>query len=177
MIVDFSKNHFDLFDLAQRYELDETQLTSKYQTLQRELHPDRFAAATDAEKRWSLQAASLVNEAYQTLKHPLNRATYLLGLNGVSVDEETDTQMDPMFLMQQMELREALGDAEATPDPLKALDSIASELSSGVRNCQTKFADAAEGGDWAAARATVREWQFFDKLKREVKAIESRLDY
>lgn len=176
MIVDFSKNHFDLFDLTQSFEIDESQLTSKYQLLQRELHPDRFAAATGAEKRWSLQAASLVNEAYQTLKQPLDRATYLLGLNGVSVDEETDTQMDPMFLMQQMELREALGDAESASDPLKALDSVSSELSAGVRNCQTQFAQASKSEDWAAARATVREWQFFDKLKREVKAIEARLD-
>jgi len=176
MPVDFSSNHFQLFDLPATFGIDESKLTSQFQTLQRELHPDRFAAATAAEKRWSMQAASLVNEAYQSLSNPLRRATYLLDINGISIDEETDTQMDPMFLMQQMELREAIGDAPDATDPFAALDAVRSDLTAGVNASVERFTVAAGDSDWSAARTVVREWQFFDKLKREVKTLEARLD-
>jgi len=176
MSVDFSNNHFELFDLPITFELNEAKLVSRFQSLQRELHPDRFASATAAEKRWSMQAASLVNEAYQKLTSPLTRATYLLELNNISIDEETDTQMDPMFLMQQMELREAIGDAPDASDPFDALDKVRKTLNEGIQDSSNKFAQAAASNDWDAARTVVREWQFFDKLKRETKALEARLD-
>lgn len=176
MSVDFSNNHFELFDLAVSFNINEAQLSSRFQSLQRELHPDRFASATATEKRWSMQAASLVNEAYQKLTAPLSRASYLLELNNISVDEETDTQMDPMFLMQQMELREEIGDAPDATDPFEALDKVRKSLNEGIEQSSTKFATAAASDDWDSARTVVREWQFFDKLKREVKALEARLD-
>lgn len=176
MSVDFSSNHFELFDLPIAFELNEAQLVSRFQTLQRELHPDRFASATATEKRWSMQAASLVNEAYQKLTSPLTRASYLLELNNISIDEETDTQMDPMFLMQQMELREAMGDAPDAADPFEALDTVRKTLNEGIQESSNKFAAAAASNDWDTARSVVREWQFFDKLKREAKALEARLD-
>ncbi len=176
MSVDFSDNHFQLFDLPVSFVVNQAKLTQRFQALQRELHPDRFASATAAEKRWSMQAASLVNEAYQNLTKPLSRACYLLELNGICIDEETDTQMDSMFLMQQMELREALGDAPEASDPFKALDSIRADLNQGIDSSAARFDAAADSGDWTTARDVVREWQFFDKLKREVKSIEARLD-
>jgi len=176
MSVDFSKNHFELFDLPTVFPVDEAELVARFQTLQRELHPDRFAAASDTEKRWSVQAASLVNEAYQKLSQPLSRAAYLLTLHGIGVDEETDTHMDPMFLMQQMELREAIDDASSAADPFSALEAVSAELREGVNSCTQRFTAAADKSDWPDARLVVREWQFFDKLKREVKSLEARLD-
>lgn len=176
MPVDFSANHFELFDLPVSFGIDESKLIQRFQSLQRELHPDRFASATGAEKRWSMQAASLVNEAYQNLTNPLARAGYLLELNGISIDEETDTQMDPMFLMQQMELREALGDATDAVDPFAALDTVRKTLNTGIDDSTARFENAANDNDWTSARTVVREWQFFDKLKREVRSIEARLD-
>jgi len=180
MSVDFSNNHFELFDLPVGFDIDDAKLTERFQTLQRSLHPDQFAAATGAEKRWSMQASSLVNGAYQSLSDPLTRAAYLLELNGISVDEETDTQMDPMFLMQQMELREAIDDAQSATDPFDALDKVKRELHTGTSGCIERFSAATNvatsTNDWVTARAVVREWQFFKKLGREVKDIEARLD-
>jgi len=176
MPVDFSNNHFELFDLPIAFEVNEAQLAERFQSLQRELHPDKFAAATASEKRWSMQAASLVNEAYQSLSKSLSRANYLLALNGISTDEETDTQMDPGFLMQQMELREAIAEATEAADPYAALDAVRRELQSGINSSTEHFSNAAANNEWTTARSVVREWQFFDKLKREVKSLEARLD-
>ena len=176
MQVDLSKNFFDLFALPLQFPLDEQALVSRFQELQKQLHPDKFASKPAAERRWSMQAASFVNEGYQTLRHDLKRAVYLLQLNDVSVDEETDTHMAPAFLMQQMEYREALEEAESSKDPLASLESVRKQLKSGVREQCEAFERAASDADWDAARTTVRQWQFLDKLSREVKSMEERLD-
>jgi len=89
--LDLSSNYFDLFGLAIRFEIDEPQLAKQFRHLQQQLHPDRFVARPDAERRWSMQAASLVNQAHDTLRNDLSRATYLLEMNGINIDEETDT--------------------------------------------------------------------------------------
>lgn len=176
MRLDLSSNFFDLFGLPVQFPVDSAVLTGSFQELQKQLHPDRFASQPAAERRWSMQAASRVNEGYQTLRNDLRRAVYLLGLNGVSVDEETDTRMAPEFLMEQMEYREALEEAELSEDPQEKLDGIRSRLKKDTGKLADTFEQAAAAPDWEQARTVVRQWQFLDKLAREVKSMEERLD-
>lgn len=176
VIVDLSSDYFDLFGLPRGFSLSDSQLIDRFRELQRQLHPDKFAAAPDAERRWSMQAASHVNEGYQTLSNDLRRASYLLQLNGISLDEETDTQMSPMFLMEQMELREALEAASDATDPDLALDKLRQSLKLKVAEQSEEFAQSVDQENWSTARTVTRQWQFLDKLQREVKAIEERLD-
>ncbi len=176
MQVNFSDNYFALFELPVQFDVNADQIETRYRTLQRVLHPDKFAQGSDAEKRWSMQAASFVNEGYQTLSKPLKRASYLLSLNGISVDEETDTNMSPMFLMEQMELREAIEAAPAAADPFEALDKIKAQLRDSGRATETEFAKASNNNDWQEGRTLVRQWQFLEKLLSEVKFAEAQLD-
>ncbi len=176
MQVDFSSNFFDLFGVDQHFVIDIDSLETRFQDLQKHLHPDRYAALSDAEKRWSMQAASYVNEGYQTLRKDLQRAVYLLKLNDISIDEETDTQMAPQFLMDQMEYREALESATSKSDPFAALDVIRRQLKAGTQEQVDDFTKAAADSDWATARNTVRQWQFLEKLASEVKNTEQELE-
>ena len=176
MSVDLTADHFALFGLERGFGLDGAALTRRYRELQQLLHPDRYVAASDGERRWSVQAAGRVNDAYTTLKAPLARAVYLLSLAGVDIDEETDTRMAPDFLMDQMELREALEEAPGADDPHAALEAVRARLASMERGAAAAFAAAFEREDMAAARVEARQWQFVDKLRREVRDIEARLD-
>src|SRR5437879_12078870 len=81
--MNLNQNHFELFGLPARYAVDAAALDARYRELQREVHPDRFAAASRAEQRVSMQLATRVNEGYQTLKPPLRRAVHVLHLRGV----------------------------------------------------------------------------------------------
>src|SRR5207253_6989345 len=117
------QNHFELFGLAPAFALEAEALERSYRDIQSKVHPDRFAHAGDAERRASLQWTTRVNEAYRTLKIPVERASHILSLQGVDVAFETNTAMPAQFLMQQMELREALENALQTKD-LPGLESL-----------------------------------------------------
>src|ERR671923_2070275 len=116
-------SHFELFGLPARFVVDGEALERSYREIQSRVHPDRFAHAGDAERRASLQWTTRVNEAYRALKNPVQRASHLLELQGVDVGFETNTAMPPDFLMEQMELREALEEATGAKD-LGALDAL-----------------------------------------------------
>jgi molecular chaperone HscB len=97
-MIDFSRNHFELFGLPARFRCDTAALDRAYRTLQTEVHPDRFAAAGEGERRNALQSSARVNEAYRALKDPVSRAQYLLSLRGIDALAETDTALAIDFL-------------------------------------------------------------------------------
>lgn len=164
-MIDFSKNHFQLFDLEPQFQIDLTQLEQRYRTLQVQVHPDKFGSGSDAERRLSMQCSTHVNEAYQTLKTPLNRARYLLTLHDIDTQEETNTAMPTQFLMEQMEWREAISEANQLP----VLEQLSSKLRAAM---QTLLAEVGlridQQHDYAGAAETVRKLRFFDKLREEI---------
>ncbi len=172
-----TKTHFQLFDLPAAFEIDTARLDQHYRQLQAEVHPDRFAAATPAERLHSIQLATRVNEAYQTLKSPLNRARYLLHLHGVDTQEETNTAMPAAFLMQQMEWREAIEEATDAAD-LDALDHLLREMRHEGRKLEQQLhLMLDEQQDFERAAEAVRKLRFLDKVRVEIEqAIETLED-
>src|SRR5262245_28641433 len=163
-------SHFDLFGLAPAFRLESERLEQSYRDIQSKVHPDRFAHAGDAERRASLQWTTRVNEAYRALRDPVQRAKHLLELNGVDVAFETNTAMPPEFLMQQMELREALEDATKTRDGSQ-LDSLRRELGQSRRALEAQIGDTIDAKrDYRGAADLVRKLQFLDKLDAEIDA-------
>jgi len=96
---DFQQNFFQLFGMPEHYRLNNSQLDQQYRALQTQVHPDKFAHLSEAERRVSMQMATRANEAYQTLREPVRRARYLLGLHGVDTQEEINTAMPMDFLI------------------------------------------------------------------------------
>jgi molecular chaperone HscB len=160
-------SHFELFGLAAAFGLETEALERSYREIQSQIHPDRFAHAGDAERRASLQWTTRVNEAYRTLKDPVQRAKHVLELHGVDVGFETNTAMPPEFLMQQMELREALEEAKDAAQ----LDDLRKQLRSSRASLESEIAEAIDAKkDYAGAAGLVRKLQFLDKLDTEIDA-------
>jgi molecular chaperone HscB len=177
MSVDLTRNHFELFGLPVSFDVDGETLALRYRDLQRALHPDRFASASDQERRLSVQQAAQVNEGFQTLKAPLARARYLLELRGLPVDDR-DTSMDPAFLMEQMELREALAEVRDAEDRFLALERVRDNIEMRERllieALRSHFADD-EPGSLEKARQDVRKLQFMQRLLDEAAELEETL--
>jgi molecular chaperone HscB len=170
MTLDFSQNHFELFALPMRFGIDGERLDQAYRGIQAEIHPDKFAHAGDAEQRLSMQWSTRVNEAYQTLRKPFERARYLLQLHGVDAMDAKNTSMPADFLMQQMEWREALQDAQTNRD-MAALQSLERDLKSYSKVLQGHLASLLdEHNNYAEAGDVLRKVRFMDKLLEEIDA-------
>jgi molecular chaperone HscB len=160
-------SHFDLFHLPARFALDLQALEHAYRTVQAQVHPDRFAAAGEAQKRIAMQWATRANEAYRTLRDPLARARYLLALKGFDTGEESNTAMPPDFLMQQMEWREAAAEARAERDA-RALARLREELDEARGGMLDQLERALDAGHYDAGCSLVRKLRFLEKLEEEI---------
>jgi molecular chaperone HscB len=161
------QNHFELFQIPSTFDVDQDRLDSAYREVQGRVHPDRFVNASDAEKRVAMQWATRANEAYQTLRNPMRRARYLCELHGVDLQTESNTAMPMDFLMQQMELREALGDARASKDAA-ALDELDAQVRSEKKSRLAQVGKLLDAGDYTQAAQGVRALMFLDKFADEL---------
>lgn len=179
MSTDLSQNFFALFSLPADYELDRTLLDEHYRELQRTAHPDRYASASDQERRISMQQAARINEGYQILKDPLRRGRYLLELRGHVFKDEHNTTRDPEFLMQQIELREQLGEVRATADPLAEIADLIVSIEKQVRVLGDELSACLARSSEAVPEAAVDlvlKMQFFRKLEAEAAELEADLE-
>jgi len=176
--VNLTQNYFELFSLKVSFTIELAELSEKFRTLQQAVHPDRFANASEQEKRLSVQKAALINEAYQVLKTPQRRARYIIELQGVEFDDQANPVMDPLFLMQQMELRESLSEVKTKDDPEATLDKILSDLKTSRAALLKDIAEQLDNpmtADLDKASLLMHELQFLDKLQSESEAIEEEL--
>lgn len=175
-MASIQQSHFDLFHLPEQFTLDPQALEAAYRTVQTQVHPDRFAAAGDAQKRVAMQWAARANEAYGTLRDPLKRATYLLSLREIDVGAESNTAMEPMFLMQQMEWREQVEDA-AGARSIPALEALLDELRTEARTRFDKLAALLDGGANQPAAEAVRQLMFIERVCAEIATQIERLEH
>jgi molecular chaperone HscB len=174
--MDFTQTHFELFGLPQTYALDRDRLDTAYRELQNAVHPDRFAAQPETDQRLAMQWATQVNEAYQTLKHPVNRGVYLLKLQGIDALDASNTKMAPAFLMQQMEWREAIDEARAGRE-MDALDALSNDLRATHRRIEAQLVELIDSArDFMAASEAVRQLRFMDKLIAEIGDVYEELE-
>lgn len=168
------QEYFSLFGLPERFVIDLVELEAAYRRVQAQVHPDRFAHRPENERRVAMQWATLANEAFRTLKNPVLRARYLLSRQGVELDTERNVGMSQAFLMQQMEWREAVEDAQGDSSELERL---AHELARDERVMLDDLQRALdEDRDLVQASELVRRLMFMEKLRREIDDALSRLE-
>lgn len=175
--ADLTRNFFELFGLPTSFEINIPELTSHYREMQRAVHPDKYTNASDAEKRLSMQMAARVNEGYKILKDPLARSRYLLGLMGIELND-AETSLDHMFLMEQMELREQLGDLLGSNDPEAELQTFKKHLSIRINEILGHISEMFEQGDAENLQQVVdytKKLQFFRRLEEEANELEENL--
>jgi molecular chaperone HscB len=165
--MNLQSNDFELFGVPQRFAQDRAVLDARWKDLQREAHPDKFAAQGAAAQRVAMQWSVRINEAYQRLKDPLKRASYLCELNGAPINAENNTAMPHDFLVQQMQWREALDDAETAED----FEEIASGAMLDGREKLAQIEQLMDvDGDFDAAARQVRSLMFIERFASEVDA-------
>ncbi|GAB5381720.1 MAG: co-chaperone HscB [Aliiglaciecola sp.] len=164
-------NFFTLFGLPEQFKLDKNHLANVYKSLAQVTHPDKFSTASEQQKLLSVQKSSQVNDGYNVLKHPLSRAEHMLELRGLSLQHETKTLQDPAFLMQQMEWREQLEDAQYAKEPMTVLEDLEQELQTQTAEQYKILEDLLVSSDEQSnqkAAAEIRKLKFMHKLLSEI---------
>jgi molecular chaperone HscB len=162
-----NRDHFARLGLAPEFALDAAELDRRYFALQRQLHPDRFATKSAKERAISQSQATSLNEAYETLKDPLARAVYLLRQAGIDIEPgDGATIKDPALLMEAMEMREALSQAEDSA----AVAAIAARAEEERKRALAAVAAAFAAGNRAAARAAVLRLKYLTRMADEIRA-------
>lgn len=171
-------NYFELFGIEVSFNVDLNHLSQSYQALQKAVHPDRFAHASSQEQLLAVQKSAEINDAYQTLKHSLKRAEYLLTLRGVEMPNEQQSFSDNSFLMQQMELREMLGEVKFADDIDTAFNHAQQVLAQQYQELldlmQQQIAENTTATN-SLACDNLRKLKFYQKLNVEVERLEDSL--
>lgn len=162
--------YFNLFQLEPSFNIDTEALEQTYRALAARFHPDKFASASAFEQKQAVMMSSTINDAYRTLKSPIDRAAYLLKSQNIDADAPEHTSFSPEFLMQQMEWRETLMDAqmEQNHDAIRALDQEIQEVQN---NLYQDLQQAFEQQDYESAAQWVRHGRFLNKLHNEIASI------
>ncbi len=171
--MNLQSDDFELFGVKRQFAQDRTAIDARWKELQREAHPDKFAAAGAAAQRLAMQWSVRINEAYQRLKDPLKRAAYLCELHGAPVNAENNTAMPAEFLMQQMHWRESLDEAES----LVAVEALAAQVAvvkrETLETCE-RLIDQEQ--DFQAAVGQVRALMFIERFGADLDARMERLE-
>ncbi len=165
--MNLQSTDFELFGLPTQFAQDRAVLDAKWKELQRQVHPDKFAAQGAAAQRVAMQWSVRINEAYERLKNPLKRATYLCELHGAPINAETNTAMPSEFLQKQMEWRELLDEAES----LQHVEEISSSLNKDMYEQLSKIEKLIDQQrDFVSASGQVRSLMFVERFASEVDA-------
>lgn len=171
-----TRNFYQLFEMPVAFEIDMDHLQQHYRALAQAAHPDKFASAGDQERRISMQQTSWINKAFQTLKDPIERAVYLLQLKDVDVSLGNETTMDAVFLMEQMELREALEDVRAQSDPLVFLENELKSVKASMDKLSQAFSSAYQADAIDDAKEYLRKMQFMQKARKEIDTLMAKIE-
>jgi molecular chaperone HscB len=167
MNLNLQSSDFELFGLPERFAQDRAAIDARWKELQREAHPDKFAAQGAAAQRVAMQWSVRINEAYQRLKDPLKRAAYLCELRGAPINAENNTAMPTDFLMEQMAWREALDDAQGEND----LDVLEEKLSRARADVLQRIGQLLDEQDDASSAAQqVRTLMFIERFGQDVQS-------
>ena len=159
-------DHYARLSLEPGFDIDESALEQGYFAMQCQLHPDRFATKSAQERALSMQQATSLNEAYETLKDPLRRADYLCHLMGAGVfTEGCDLVTDTELLMESMEMREALADAETLED----VNACMKRAKKDIAACIDDLSDAFKNDDIERATHLATRLKYLQKLAEEAR--------
>ena len=159
--------YFTLFQLEPAFDIDAENLEQTYRALAARFHPDKFASASAFEQKQAVMMSSTINDAYRTLKNPIDRTAYLLKTLGIDADAPEHTSFAPDFLIQQMEWRETLMEARAEND-LKTLENLNDEIRAEQEKLFSDLKQSFARQDYDTAAQQVRQGRFLDKLRNEI---------
>jgi molecular chaperone HscB len=173
---ELSQDYFELLGLNPAFDIDPALLHAAQQRLQASHHPDRYVGSSDQDKRLSVQIASRVNQAYETLRDPVKRSRYLLEINGANLPDDSATTADTEFLMEQIELREAVDACRDGEDALARSKLIETRLEQRASDLAQVFVACFNADRFDEAIEASRKMQFVQRIQQQLAELQFELE-
>ncbi len=146
-------DYFALFEMPRNLWIEMSGLEQKFLQLSWKLHPDNFVNASEQEREFSLKRSSELNDAYRTLRDPVARVEYLLGIEGTRKEGEHKQQAPPELLEEVFELNESLDELRKAKASGGDLAALKSRLESAEKHFQEKLGEVD-----AQLQSAAKEW-------------------
>ncbi len=172
-------NHFALFGLEPRFDLDLETLDRNYAAARRTLDPERLAVKTPKAGMLAHRYTEALATAYETLRNPVSRARYLLTLldaeakaggepapSAVEPDSGRDGILRPDF--------DALAKAVATATDCPTVDRLGAQAIRDMENCIHALSTAFRAGRIGEARLVLAHLDRLESLSAAAR--QRRLD-
>ena len=173
---DLNQSYFELFGLPPAFTIDRARLLTAQQRLQSSYHPDRHVNENDRDRRLSVQIASWINQAYETLQDPVKRSRYLLEISGADIPDDSTTTSDTEFLMEQIELREAVDACRQAQDGLVQCQQIEDRLTQRATELASEFVVCFDAEDLGGAVTLSRKMQFVQRIQHQLGELQFELE-
>ena len=172
-------DYFALFGLKPRLAISPDELQKTFYELSRALHPDRFVRKPEREREYSLEASSVLNDAWRTLRNPVARGEYVLKQNGFDIGEQRSKNVPPELLEEVFELNMAIeevrgGDEGARPqlDLARAnFGNMLGDVDGQLETLFRKWDETQSRDDLAAIRALLNRRKYIQNLVSEVDSL------
>jgi molecular chaperone HscB len=176
---------FAFFGLPQKIMMDLADLEQRFHSLSWKLHPDNFVRASEDERQLSLDRSSQLNDAYRTLRDPVARIEYLLGLAGMRKEGQKKQQAPPELLEEVFELNESLDelrDARSSGGSAEQMAALRAKLEAAQHKFESSLADvdqelARVSSEWDAALDSSADDALKKKLMEKMNEVLNRRSY
>jgi molecular chaperone HscB len=118
-------DYFEVFGLSRALAIDPATLEKIFHGLSRKYHPDYFTTASEADRVQAVRMTALINDAYRTLRNPIRRVEYLLGLEGFKSD---GSKVPQSLLVEVFEINEQLEEVKAGTASVEQIDSLRAQI-------------------------------------------------
>ncbi len=153
------KNFFEIFSLPQNFALDLDALEKQYLAFQQQFHPDNSSTA-------DIEQSILINDAYKILSAPISRASCILQLNGIDLENDSHApKPDMATLLEILELQEMVAEIDAG-----ASENLKKDLNAKVKSLLSEVALELENKEFVKASQILIRVKYFDKTLRDLKA-------
>lgn len=162
-------NYFNLLGIPERFDINLEELEKSFKDMQKVLHPDKFSTKSIEEKTISNECSSLVNQAYQTLKNPVDRISYILTLRGIHVLVEGDTSKnniaDSELMLEIFSLREKIDEAGNSP---KDMAIISHDIQNSIKTVRDELQNCLDRNDLEGLTKAAIRFKYLCKTAEEV---------
>ena len=152
------EDYYALFGLERKLNLSGEELQRRFYDLSRQLHPDRFMRKPERERQYSLDASSILNDAYRALKDPVKRAQYVLSQEGFDIGEQRSKDVPPELLEEVFELNMALEEMRGGDDSVRPqLESAENNFTNMLSDVDRQLEGLFDKYDQSQSRETLSE--------------------